>query len=262
MKYLMRFGLFCWVALVGAGTVLLAQDLETLIDKNLAARGGAAKLDALTSIRVYGVVKGPSITMDFSYAVADGKIRFEYAMGDKHIMMVLVQNEGWQINPMMGDAKPMRMGAKEAAFLKEMGDIAGPLVAWREKGHQLEHRGKVSLGQGEAYELDLKTAHGHHKSVFLNSDTYLIQRVVEHYSGKKPIFKTTKAYQAVDGVVFPKRVEKRDTNFCTHEDGHAQKGRCAGFSEINYTSIEIAPDLDRSWFRLQHKTTLLADAGH
>lgn len=247
------------VLLTGLSLILHAQDLDAVINKNLAARGGADALRQLKSLRVYGQIQGPAMGMAFSYAVHEENVRLEYAMGEHHIIMILTGKEGWQLNPMTG-SEPMQIGAKETDFLREMADIAGPLLDWRGKNHRIEPVGPVTVNGVEAYQLELFTNFGHHKTFYLDGKSGLVWRIVEHHQGKQPVVKTTTAFQTVNGVTFPKAVEKRDTNLCRHEDGHEAVKHCPGLYYVTFKSIETQPDLCRALFRLKHKTSLLADA--
>lgn len=248
------------ILLAGLSLALHAQDLDTVINKNLAARGGGDALRQLKSLRVYGKIQGPAMGMAFSYAVHEDNVRLEYAMGQHHIIMILTGKEGWQLNPMTGNREPMQIGAKETTFLREMADIAGPLVDWRAKNHRIEPVGPVTVNGVATFQLELFTHLGHHKTFYLDQQTGLVWRIVEHHQGKQPVVKTTTAFQSVDGVTFPKEVEKRDTNLCHHETGHEAVKHCPGLYYVTFKTIETKPELCRALFRLKHKTSLLADA--
>ncbi|WP_449222361.1 hypothetical protein [Sulfidibacter corallicola] len=239
-----------------AGT---AGDLDNILAKNYEARGGLEKLRATSSIRVKGEVISSSLKMHFAYVTDGGKIRLEYVMNDNHIIMLYTGKEAWQVNPMLGNKEPRCMGTKEVAWLEEMADTAGPLVDWRKKKHKVRYVGDVKLGDRDTYKIELVTAAKHKKDFFIDKETHLVLMVSEKSQGKKPVEKRTMTYQKIGGLIFPKRIEKRDLNQCPHEEHDAQT-KCYATYEVAFEDISLNPPIDVGLFKIRDSSSLLATA--
>lgn len=111
-----------------AGAPAMAQTAEELVAKNLAARGGAAALDAIESVKFDGTVIFPG---DFQLTYAEvrtrgGDVRVDMALQGLTLVQGWDGRTGWRINPFEGRKDAERMSDDEARSLADTGSIRGP----------------------------------------------------------------------------------------------------------------------------------------
>ncbi|HYV66390.1 MAG TPA: hypothetical protein VE964_09115, partial [Myxococcales bacterium] len=196
----------------GAARALSADEI---VAKNLEARGGAARIAALQSLRMTGVA---------SFTFGDAKIDTQYAQLQKRPGMVRTEvslqgltavnaydgREGWEVQPFFGRRDPRRTSADEAKDLVRLAEIGGPLAAAAEKGHRIEYLGTDDLDGTGAHKLRVTRKDGDVQYVFVDPDYFLEIRVVTE-SRVRGVEQVTEAdlgaYEQVAGVWFPFSVE-------------------------------------------------------
>ena len=124
-------------ALSGSASAMTA---EELVAKNLEARGGAAKLRAITTIHTVGKVRagGGLDAKVEAWAVAPEKFRGQFSLQGLTAVQAWDGREAWSISPFGGRREPQKLSADDAKSLIEQADIAGPLVDYKAKGNGIE----------------------------------------------------------------------------------------------------------------------------
>jgi hypothetical protein len=150
-------GLLLAGVLLGAGAAR-ALTADEVVARNLQARGGAAKLAAVRSLRLTGTV---------SFTFGDNKIDAQWAALQKRPGMVRTEislqgltavdaydgRDGWEVQPFWGRRDAHRTSADEAKDLQRNAEIGGPLAAAAEKGHRIEYVGTDDLDGTPAHKL-------------------------------------------------------------------------------------------------------------
>jgi outer membrane lipoprotein-sorting protein len=131
---------------------------DEVIAKYIEAIGGRAKLDAVKSARLSGkalVSGGLEVPMTLEFKKPD-KWRSEVALQGLTIVFAYDGQTGWLINPMLGKKDAEKMPPDLLKLMREQNDtLEGPLVNYREKGHQVELVGKEDLEGSPTYKLKL-----------------------------------------------------------------------------------------------------------
>src|SRR5713226_2941125 len=196
----------------GAARALTADEL---VARNIEARGGAAKLAAVRSLRLTGTA---------SFTFGDNKIDAEWAALQKRPGMVRTEislqgltavdafdgRDGWEVQPFSGRRDAHRTSADEAKDLQRNAEIGGPLAAAAEKGHRIEYLGTDDLDGTPAHKLRVTRKDGDVQYVFLDPDYFLEIRIVTETTvrGVERITETDLGgYEQVAGVWFPFSVE-------------------------------------------------------
>src|SRR5947209_11501504 len=117
---------FTALLLCAAATPAAAQDAQSLIAKNLEARGGVAALDALKSVSFEGRTIFPG---DFELTYKEVRSRLGSSAADRVDLglqgLELVQSYdgsgAWKINPFQGRKDAEKMSADEARQLADEG---------------------------------------------------------------------------------------------------------------------------------------------
>ncbi len=217
-----------WISVAGAvsalviaalillsSTVAAAQSLDQILARNLAARGGEAKVKALTSLRITGkvVFGGRGFSVDAEIGMVQkrpNKIRLEATLQGLTQITAYDGKEGWSISPFGGRRDAERMSADDAKSVIQQADIDGPLLGWREEGHRIEYLGVEDLDGTPALKLRVNRRDGDVQYIYLDPDTYLEIRTstVNRVRGVDTITDTDYgAYQQVAGVWMPFAVE-------------------------------------------------------
>ena len=203
--------------ILGALTIVLAlpavaeppkMTADDLVAKNIEARGGAAKLRAITSIHTVGKVRvgGGSEAKTESWAFAPDKYRTEFSLQGMTAVQAWDGQQAWVISPFGGRKDPQKLSADDAKGLVEAADIAGPLFDWKAKGSKLESLGTEDIDGTDAYKLRVTQKNGDSVVVFLDPDSFLEIRTVNHrmVRGQEQVQTTDLGeYEQVDGVYFP-----------------------------------------------------------
>jgi len=156
-----------------------AQSVDDLIAKNLQARGGEAKLRALTSMRITGSVsvQGMQLPMIVT-AKRPNLMRQEMQIQDKKVVTAFDGEKAWMINPMMGADAPQEVPGPQAEMTREQSDFDGPLMDYKAKGTTVElvkgdgPDGTEKLADGsKVFKLKITRKGGRTQYVYLDAES-------------------------------------------------------------------------------------------
>jgi outer membrane lipoprotein-sorting protein len=204
----LRLIIFMTAAAAALSGVASAMTAEDLVAKNLAARGGADKLRALTSMHATGKqrIGGGQDAKVESWATAGQGYRGEFSLQGMTAVSAWDGHEAWSISPFGGRREPQKITPDDAKGLIEESDIAGPLVDYKAKGSTIEYLGTEDIDGTDAHKLRVTLKNGDTKYVFLDPDQFLEIRVVSHrmVRGQEEVSTTDLGeYEKVDGIYFP-----------------------------------------------------------
>ena len=240
----MRY-LFSALLLGGVAIPAAAQDAQSLVAKNLEARGGDAALSAIKAISFNGRVIFPG---DFELTYKETRARLGAGPADRVDLMLqgldLVQsydgNGGaWKINPFQGRKDPEKMSTDEARAMADGALLEGPLLASRHDGSRVEYLGREDFDGTNAYKLRVTQKDGDQFTYWLDPDTYLEIKIAEtrKLRGAEQTTETELGdYEKVAGVYFPMSVESWNQG----QDNQRQRTLIA--------SGEANPQVDPSFF--------------
>ena len=192
-----------------------AQDAQSLIAKNLEARGGAAALSALKSVSFDGRIIFPG---DFELSYKEARARLTSGVADRTDLTLqgldVVQSydghNAWKINPFQGRKDPEKMSADEARQLADEALIDGPLLASRTDGSRVQYLGREDFDGTLAYKLKVTQKDGDEFTYWLDPDTYLEIKVDETRRIRGALETNENElgdYEKVGGVYFPMSLE-------------------------------------------------------
>lgn len=250
MKTLCLTIVFCCFA------VFAAEQPDAIIEKNTRARGGAEALQKVESIRIRGVVTGQGMELPFVYVVSKDKVRFEYHSEAMPAIRIFDGQRGWTIQADMPDMPPQRLNDQESGFLRDLCEIEGPLVRWREKGHEVRFESYENLGGHETVKLFVRTFYGTEKNVYLDAESGLCRRIETLKAGKITGVVSEIEHATVQSVVFLKSFTRATTNCCPQN--HESDNACQGSWKVTFTEYELNPDIDENIFIAEAGLSLLA----
>jgi hypothetical protein len=198
------------VLMVLAAPTVLAYTADELAAKNVAAKGGLDKLNAIQSLRLSGklLVNGGALELGYVTLIKrPGSIRYEALLQGLTQIQAYDGTQAWQINPFQGRKDPEKLSVDEAKGLGEDAvDFAGPLVDYKAKGYTLDYLGTEDVDGTEAHKLRVTRSNGDLIYVYLDPEYFLeirtVNRRIEHGVPNETVTDYGD-YEKVDGVYFP-----------------------------------------------------------
>ena len=206
---------FAAMLLIAAATPASAQDAQSLIAKNLEARGGPAAIAAIKSVSFEGRTIFPGdfeLTYKEVRTTAGGAPQLRYDLGLQGLDLIQAYDGrgGWKVNPFNGRKDAERMSTDEARQLADAASIEGPLLASRADGSKVTYLGRDDFDGTLAYKVKVTQKDGDEFTYWLDPDTYLEIKAEEarRIRGALTISDAEFGdYEKVAGVYFPMSVE-------------------------------------------------------
>jgi hypothetical protein len=187
--------------------------VDELVAKNIEAKGGAAALHDLQTLRLSGKM-----------LVQDGQIQYTYVQINKRLDEVRTEvslqgmtqieaydgKEGWKVSPFFGRKDPERMSADDVKALIEDSEIDGALVDWQTKGSSVEYLGTEDVDGTPAHKLKVVRKNGDVSFVYLDPDHFLEIRILTERTrhGAQEEEETDLGdYEKAGGVFVPTSIE-------------------------------------------------------
>jgi hypothetical protein len=218
-----------------------AQTVDEIISKNIQARGGLEKLKAIRTLRTTVKFSDGSFRAEFRQEnKRPGKVREEFIVQGMAQIQAYDGKTGWQISPFGGRKDPDLMPQDDMKSLIVDGDLDGPLVDYKDKGHIAELVGHDSMEGTDCYKIKLSMKNGDIRYYYLDSDSYLelkveIQTTIRGALQESELYYGD--YEQVNGIYYPFAVEQ------------AQKGSSSR-QQFSVEKIEQNVDLDDSVFTM------------
>jgi hypothetical protein len=184
---------------------------EDLVAKNVAARGGAERIKAISTLRVTRAVGTPFATVRVTILrQRPGSLRIEQTVPGRPTTARITSPEGAWDETTQGWVG--RSPAAAAESLATDADIDGFLVDYERKGHRLAYAGLEKVGGRPAHHLKVTLKTGTEWSVYLDPETFLERRHV----GSLTLSNDTRLATVVDfsdwrdvaGVMFPFAIDE------------------------------------------------------
>ena len=192
-----------------------APDAQSLVAKNLEARGGAAALAAIKNVSFEGRTIFPG---DFEVTYKETRARLAGSAADRvdfgiqglNITQAYDGHEGWRVNPLQGRKDAEKLSADEARSMADSALVDGPLLAAKADGSRLTYLGREDFDGTLAYKVKVSQKDGDEFVYWLDPDTYLEIKVDEtrRLRGAAQTTETELGdYEKIAGVYFPMSVE-------------------------------------------------------
>ena len=197
-----------------AGATETIPTVADLVAKNIEARGGAAALESLKSLRRTGklLVNQGQFQLGFVQVYKmPGRVREEASIQGLTQVQVFDGKEGWQINPFQGRKDPERLSSDDIKSLAEdVADFGSALTGAEAKGNVIDYAGTEDVDGTLAYKLKITRKNGEVKYVFLDPDHYLEIRTLSQRTEHGAQVETETDlgdYEKVGGVFLPMSIE-------------------------------------------------------
>lgn len=187
--------------------------VDQLVQKNIEAKGGAAALAALQSIRLTGKLLVNHGQLELAYneiKKRPGSVRSEVTLQGMTAVEAFDGTQGWKISPFQGRKDPEVMSADDTKSLVEDAEIDGPLVDWKGKGSVVEYLGMEDVDGTLAHKVKVTRKNGDVNFVYLDPDHFLEIRVVTQrvvQGAQTEVESDIGDYEKIAGVFIPFSVE-------------------------------------------------------
>ena len=205
----MGFRSLFWLPLLcGMSLQMAAQTADELINKNIQAKGGLDKVQAIKTIRMTGKTTFPSGLVGISGQenMRPNLVRETFALQGMTGVQAYDGTTGWQIQPFGGKKDPQIMGEDDLRDLLIDSDFDGPLVNYQEKGNTVEYLGHDIVDGDDALRLKVTLKDGDIIYYYLDPDTYLeIRKETQEFirGSVRESASEMGSYKPVAGVMFP-----------------------------------------------------------
>jgi len=189
---------------------VLAQTVDEVVAKHVAAMGGADKIKAAKTIKMTGKAEMQSMEAPFTMMLKQpGMLRNEITIQGMVLVQAYDGKSGWAIVPFTGKKDAEAVTADEAKELQDQADL-WPLLDYQAKGNKVELLGKDKIEGTDAYKLKLTRANGDVDTLYLDADSFLEikEEGTRTIRGSERESETSLAdYRDVGGLMFPYAVE-------------------------------------------------------
>jgi hypothetical protein len=187
---------------------LFAQTADELIAKNIEARGGMEKIQAIKTLRMTGKFDGGG---GFVASVGQENqrpnlIRETFFLQGMTAVQAYDGSTGWQVQPFGGKKDPELLGEDDLRDLLLDSDFEGPLVNYKEKGTAVEFLGHDTVDGDDALRLKITLKNGDIIYDYLDPDTFIeIRRDIQQFirGAVRERVVGLGSYKPVNGVMFP-----------------------------------------------------------
>lgn len=245
-RCLLPLGAVALLAVAPTAQAASTPTVDDIVARHVAACGGLKKIKSIQTL----VEKGRVTTGADRVAVVTRErkrpdhTRFEFTLQGVTSVFVSDGQKGWRMAPIQGDVDPTPLPDQVVKEAAEQGDIEGPLVDWKAKGHQVELVGHETIDGHDTYKLKLTLKSGAVRFEYLDvKSMYRVRTESTRQVRGRPVrIETTFAdYKKVGGIAFPHVIE-------VVAEGRPQKLR------VEVDSIEVNPPLSDALFTMSPAT--------
>lgn len=155
----------------------MAQTADEIINKYVAAIGGAEKWRQVKSIKIEAQieVQGLAIPMVVQGVHMKG-LRSDAEFQGNKIIDILTPTAGWSQNPFSGKSGLTALSEEELKTKLDDLDMQDEFIDYKAKGSTVEFLGKDEEDGNEYFKLKLTSKNGNEKTYFFDTKTYLIYK--------------------------------------------------------------------------------------
>ncbi len=186
--------------------------LSEIINKHIAAHGGADKLASVESIMLSGEYTSFSVVHDFiAIKTFDGKFYSDYNLGKHRVKEGYDGRTYWTIDPWQGFDFPRKMNMVEKNVIMQKAETVTPFFRWNERGYVVTYIGEEVLDGLDMYVLELTRPKMPTETWYLDASTCLEYKYISQWADFTYPLQAESYFddfREVDGIVFPFFVEQ------------------------------------------------------
>jgi len=203
----MRHRVACVFGFLFLSVLAFAQTADELVQKNIEAKGGLDKINAIKTLRITGRLTQGGINATYGQEnERPNLVRETFSLQGMTAVQAYDGTTGWTIQPFGGRKDPELMGEDDLRDLLIDSDFDGPLVDYRAKGNTVEYLGHDTIDGDDALRLKVTLKNGDIIYYYLDPDAYLeIRKETQEFirGSMKETATDLGSYKPVNGVMFP-----------------------------------------------------------
>lgn len=173
-----------WFGALAIGLVLAvpaaraqAPTADEIAAKNLVARGGEAKIRAVSTMKMSGSISVQGMDLVITVMTKrPNRMMQEMTIQGQRMVSAFDGEKVWTINPMLGATGPRELTGTQADMVRDQSTFDGPLVGYKDRGDTLEMVGPADLGGVKTWKLKLTRKNGRSMFIYVDVDTGLEQQ--------------------------------------------------------------------------------------
>lgn len=207
----MKKQLITLVALVAIPALSFAQTADEIIDKNIAAIGGADKIAAVKTVQFDQNMSIMGMDMTAKSTVVVGKSsRTDISAMGQQITTVVDGDKGWTINPMTGGTGAQALPEDQVKMQKGNTHVIGTdLATAKSEKYPVELVGKEKMNDKDVYNLKVTRPEGV-ANYYVDANTYQVtgMKTTINVQGQSGEVKMQYGnYKTIDGLTIPSTLE-------------------------------------------------------
>jgi hypothetical protein len=220
-----------------------ALPVATIVENNVAARGGLAAWRAVTSLKMSGELDaGGTQDTKLPFVMSMKRARkshLEIKVQDQTAVQVWDGRQGWKVRPYLNRNEVENYTPVEARSAAAAAELDGPLVDFAKKGTRVELAGTEVVEGRNTYKLRLTPKAGPPLNLWIDAQTFLEAKIdgeprrIDSRMRKVAVF--YRDFKAVGGLQFPHTME-------------TVVETVAGSHKMKFLAIQVNPPLDDSLF--------------
>jgi hypothetical protein len=222
--------------LLGSNINISAQSAEKIVEKHIAAIGGADNWKKIKTMKLTGSMNAGGLEIPVIITTAQGRgQRVEFTFSGMAGYQIMTTTEGWSYAPFGGQTTPEAITPELVKESQDDLDIQGPLIDYKAKGNTLTLLGKDEVEGTECFKLKVVSPSGKEQTMFIDASNYYHIRTIEKIkaNGKEEEHISNYGnYQKLpEGIVYPMSIDD-------------------GEGPITIKTVEINIPVDDSIFKL------------
>src|SRR5882672_12793328 len=184
------------------------QTADELIAKNIQAKGGMDKINAIKSVRQTGKLDlgGGFRAQAMQENQRPNMVRETFSIQGMTAVQAYDGTAGWQIQPFHGHKDPELLGEDDLRDMQLDADFDNPMIDYKEKGNSVEYLGHDIVDGDDALRLKVTLKNGDLVYFYLDPDTFLeirkeIRQTIRGSVRERII--DLGSYKPVNGVMYP-----------------------------------------------------------
>lgn len=155
------------------GTKAKAQSVDSIIQKNIEARGGLKLIQSITSIEMSGHIVFHNLNAPFTYILKrPDQMRLAIIVNADTLIEAYDGNNAWASIPKNGRHIIKKFPPSQSNSFKDQANFEGPLIDYKQKGYSIENKGVTKIGSRSAYQLQLTNSNGEKKNIFIDTQNF------------------------------------------------------------------------------------------
>lgn len=155
-------------------------DRDGVLERYYEAVGGPDTWESIRSMKTVGsITLGQGLQAPFTVLKKrPNRVRVEFEVQGMTGLQAYDGETAWMFMPFTGQTEPQELSGVQAVDLRDQADFDGPLVGWREEGHEVELAGRDTVEGTATYRLDVRRASGRTEQYFLDAERFVPVRIV------------------------------------------------------------------------------------